>query len=121
MTRLMSVGDIHLVSLRADPIAEIAMPSKLPATLACAKPLIVAARGEAAGLVARSGAGWTCEPGDVAELQAAIRSALGAGKRGLEAMGRRGREVYEAEFSLGIGVERIERLLSGRMGEANAA
>ena len=120
MTRLMSVGDVHLVSLRADPIAEIAMPSKLPATLACAKPVIVAAHGEAAAVVARSDAGWICPPGDVAQLEAAIRSALAAGNCRLEEIGRRGREAYEAEFALRIGVTRVEHLLSGE-GEANAA
>src|SRR3989454_8004344 len=49
ISRLMSIGDIHLVSLRADPLAEVAMPSKVPATLACGRPIIVAAQGEAAG------------------------------------------------------------------------
>ena len=73
MARLMSIGDVHLVSLRADPLAEIAMPSKLPATLACAKPVIVAARGDAETVVARSHSGWTCPPGDPEKLAAAIR------------------------------------------------
>ena len=121
MTRLMSVGDIHLVSLRADPIAEVAMPSKLPATLACAKPLIAAARGEAAAVITRSAVGWTCEPGAVVELESAIRSALAAGKCGLAEMGRRGRDVYEAEFALRIGVDRIEQLLGGGAGDTHAA
>ncbi len=120
MTRLMSLGDVHLVSLRADPLAGIAMPSKLPAILACAKPLIVAAHGEAAAVVARADAGWTCNPGDVAQLESAIRSALTAGNGRLEEMGQRGRRAYQAEFALRIGVTRIEHLLSGA-GEANAA
>ena len=121
MTRLMSIGDIHFVSLRADPLAEIAMPSKLPATLACAKPLIVAARGDAESVVARSHSGWTCRPGDPGQLEVAIRSALAVGKSELHKTGQRARGTYETEFAVKIGVERIENLLAGGMREANVA
>jgi colanic acid biosynthesis glycosyl transferase WcaI len=114
MARLASIGDIHLVSLRADPLAEVAMPSKIPATFACAKPVIAAALGDAARVIARSGAGWTCPPGDSKQLEAAIRSALAAGRSVLQAMGRRGRETYDAEFAVNIGVGRVEELLAGR-------
>jgi colanic acid biosynthesis glycosyl transferase WcaI len=113
MARLMSVGDIHLVSLRSD-LAEVAMPSKVPATLACAKPLIAAALGEAARVIAESGAGWTCRPGDSSQLEGAIRAALKAGPSVIQAMGQRGREAYEAEFAVNIGVGRVEELLAGR-------
>lgn len=121
MTQLMSIGDIHFVSLRADPLAEIAMPSKLPATLACAKPLIVAARGDAASTISRSEAGWTCRPGDPVQLEGAIRSALAKGKGELQDMGQRARQTYEAEFAVKIGVERIVHLLAGGMREADVA
>jgi glycosyltransferase involved in cell wall biosynthesis len=111
ITRLMSIGDIHLVSLRQDPLAEVAMPSKVPATLACGKPIIAAAQGEAAGVVSRSGAGWTCIPGDRSGLEVAIRAALAAGADSLRAMGQKAREAYETEFAVAIGVDRIEQLL----------
>ena len=113
ITRLMSVGDVHFVSLRRDPLAEVAMPSKVPATLACGKPMIVAAEGEAVGVVSRTGAGWACTPGDRDGLEAAIREALGAGACRLQTMGRQAREAYEAEFAVDIGVERVEQLMVG--------
>lgn len=118
MTRLMSVGDVHLVSLRSDPLAQVAMPSKLPATMACGKPIIVAALGDAADVVRRAEAGWTCLPGDAGELAAAIRASLAAGETALVAMGRRGRQAYETEFAMNAVVGRLERLLSGRHIEA---
>lgn len=114
MNRLMSVGDIHLVSLRSDSLAAIAMPSKVQAILACGKPLIVAAEGDAASVVARSGAGWVCRPGDPKQLEQAIRAGLALDGQELRAMGRRGRQLYDAEFGLDIGVDRVERLLAGR-------
>jgi len=113
ITRLMSVGDVHFVSLRADPLAEIAMPSKVPATLASGRPIIVAARGEAADVVSRSGAGWACAPGDQDGLEAAIRAALSAGARRLREMGGQARRAYEAEFAVASGIDRVERLLAG--------
>jgi putative colanic acid biosynthesis glycosyltransferase WcaI len=113
ITRLMSVGDVHLVSLRADPLAEIAMPSKVPATLASGKPMIVAAQGEAAEIVTRSAAGWACTPSDQDSLEAAIREALAAGTSRLRELGTHARRVYEAEFAVEIGVSRVEQLLAG--------
>jgi colanic acid biosynthesis glycosyl transferase WcaI len=113
MTRLMSIGDIHFVSLRSDPLAEIAMPSKVPATLACGKPIIVAARGDAAAVVMRSGAGWTCAPEDARELETTVRTSLAASDCKLRDMGQRAREAYEAEFAVSIGVKGVEQLLAG--------
>jgi len=113
ISRLMSIGDVHLVSLRADPLAEVAMPSKLPATLACGKPIIAAARGDAAGVVLQSGAGWACTPGDHDDLEVAIRAALTAGPCSLRAMGQKARAAYEADFATEIGVDRVEQLLVG--------
>lgn len=113
ITRLMSVGDVHLVSLRADPLAEIAMPSKVPATLASGKAMIVAAQGEAAEVVTRSHAGWACTPGDPDCLEAAIREALAAGEPRLRQMGAQARRAYEGEFAVDIGVNRVEHLLAG--------
>lgn len=121
MTRLMSIGDVHLVSLRADPLAEVAMPSKLPATLACGKPLIVAAGGEAEGVVSRSRSGWTCSSGDSDQLEAAIRLAVSASDDELKRIGQRARATYEAEFAVNIGVERIENLLTYSAPRADAA
>jgi glycosyltransferase involved in cell wall biosynthesis len=113
MTRLMSIGDVHLVSLRSDPLAAIALPSKVLSTLACGKPMIAAAEGEAARVVNESAAGWTCSPGDSSQLEAALREALAVGASQLQAMGRRGREVYVEQFAVEIGVERVEQLLAG--------
>lgn len=121
MTRLMSVGDIHLVSLRSDPLAAIALPSKLLSTLACGKPIIAAAQGEAADVVTESGAGWVCTPGDVDQLDQAIRDALAADPSQLELMGQRGRQVYAEEFAVQIGVSRVEQLLMGRAHEKASA
>ena len=47
------------------------------------------------------------------QLEAAIRLAVAAGDRERQKMGKLGREAYEAEFAIEIGVKRIENLLAG--------
>jgi glycosyltransferase involved in cell wall biosynthesis len=89
------------------------MPSKVPATMACAKPIVVSAAGETAAVVSKSGSGWTCAPGDVNQLEVALRQAVALGKHALEAMGIAAQKAYETEFAAEIGVGRIERLLAG--------
>src|SRR5258708_36384098 len=90
------------------------MHSKVSAPLACGKPMIFAMLGDAADIVARWGAGWTCEPGDAAQLEAIIREGLQADVCKLQQMGKHAREAYEAEFAVRIGVDRVERLLAGQ-------
>lgn len=114
MTPLMSIGDVHYVSLRSDSIAYVAVPSKLPASLACGKPVIIAARGDAAELIKRSGAGWVCAPGDAGELDVALRAMAHADAQTLDAMGGFARDTFEHEFAIDIGVERVEGLLMNR-------
>lgn len=111
MTKLMSIGDAHYVSLRSDPIADVAMPSKLPSTLACARPVVISARGDAGALIAQSGAGWLCAPGEADKLERALREMVDADECHLREMGAKARAVYEREFAINIGVDRIEGLL----------
>jgi glycosyltransferase involved in cell wall biosynthesis len=111
MTRLMAVGDVHLVSLGASPLAGIAMPSKLQAILASGRPLIVAANGEAADIAEASGAGWVCPPGDAAALAQTVAEAMDTPERARDDLGRSGLEYYKREFSVRSGVNKIERLL----------
>jgi glycosyltransferase involved in cell wall biosynthesis len=114
MTRLMSIGHVHLVSLSRNPLAGIAMPSKLQAILASAGSVIVAAEGEAAETVVRAGAGWVCTPGDVSGLVQAIAEALAMSPGDLAKLGESGLAYYKREFSLSVGVGRVEALLTAQ-------
>jgi putative colanic acid biosynthesis glycosyltransferase WcaI len=109
ITRLMSVGDVHLVTLSGRRLSEITYPSKLPATLASAKPIIACARGEVRRIVLAAGAGWAVPPGDAAGLETAIREAYALDREGVAKLGAAGRRYYEAELSHGI--EAVESLL----------
>jgi glycosyltransferase involved in cell wall biosynthesis len=67
------------------------IPAKLWEGMALARPLLVAAEGDAAELVRSSGAGAVVPPGDGASLAEAVRDRLAQGEA-WEEMGRRGRE-----------------------------
>lgn len=120
MTALMATGDLHYIGLRPHALSRMTMPSKTQAAMASGRALVVAAPGDVAQVARESGAGWAVDPGDVAAIVAAIRSACDCGRDELHTMGIRAREYYEKTFSVAQGVQRIEALLeraaSGRSG-----
>jgi colanic acid biosynthesis glycosyl transferase WcaI len=112
MGRLMSVADVHLVSLSAHhPSTAFSMPSKLPAILASGGPVLAAATGETARIVERSGAGWVVDPGNPLGLEVAVREAHARGEMGRAILGSAGNRFYESNFSLEHGVDAVEGLL----------
>ncbi|HEX8509025.1 MAG TPA: glycosyltransferase family 4 protein [Propionibacteriaceae bacterium] len=111
MTELLATGDISYISLRTHGLSRITMPSKTQSTLAAGRPLLVAAEGDVAATVLKSGAGFVVRPDDVAGIADAIAQACALGRVGLEAIGLRGREYYRRTFSAEQGAATIERLL----------
>lgn len=111
MTRVMAAGDVHVVSLRAGPMAGITLPSKVQATLACGKPAVVAAEGDAVRVMDAAGAGFACRPGNAVAMAFALRRAHAEGRTRLQERGKQARAHYERVFSLRSGVDRVEDLL----------
>ncbi|MGH1561484.1 glycosyltransferase family 4 protein [Mumia sp. DW29H23] len=111
MSAVMASADLHYVGLRDDPNSAATMPSKLQATMACAKPILLAIGGDAQGVVARAGAGFTVPPGDPEAVTSALVDAARLGRAGLRTRGRAARDAYERDFSLASGTDRIERIL----------
>ena len=112
MGALMSIGDLHLVSLSDHPLASITLPSKLLATLASGRPALAVATGETARVVRDAGAGWTVTPGDAEGLVDALRHAHAVGRVGTDRFGAAARRYYERELSTERGVDAIETLLA---------
>jgi len=112
MGALMSIGDLHLVSLNNHPLASMTLPSKLLATLASARPVLAVATGEIARVVREAEAGWTVAPGDTEGLVDAVCQAHGRGRTGADRLGAAGRRYYQRELSTEHGVDTIETLLT---------
>lgn len=120
MGRLVSVADACLVSLSDDPLSTVTMPSKLPAVLAAGRAVLACAVGDVAGIVTASGAGWTARPGNVDDLEQAIRQACSEGRGRLAERGSMARAYYDKHLCLDRGVDAVEAILA-RIGAARVA
>jgi len=110
MPQLLNAADCVLVSLKDVPIFHAALPTKLFEAMACARPVVLAAAGEAEAVVSEAAAGCCARPGDPQSIYDAIlklQQQPGAAKN----MGQRGREYMLANFSRESRVEELEALL----------
>lgn len=109
MGDLGSAADVHLVSLVDTPLLRTTMPSKLPAVMALARPVVLNGAGDAARVVEESGAGFVSAGPDA--LAAVFRDLASCPRVELEERGRAGLEYYRREFSLERGVGQVESIL----------
>lgn len=112
MTRLLGAADASLVSLRPHPSSAITLPSKTQAALAAGRALFVSAAGDVGAIVAQHAVGVVADPSDVRSIAFGLRRLSSLGRPALAEMGRRARQLYEAEFSVARGVEQVESLLA---------
>jgi glycosyltransferase involved in cell wall biosynthesis len=110
MPELLNSADCILVSLKEAPIFYAALPTKLFEAMACGRPVVLAAAGEAEVVVRDAVAGYCARPGDAASIREAILRAQRQ-REGREEMGRRGREYMVANFSRERQVEELLALL----------
>ena len=120
MPLLLSASDACLVPLRRLPLFEGALPSKMYEIMACARPILLGADGEARRLVEKeAGAAHYFEPENADALVSAIIY-LSAHPDYAEELGRRGRAFVEARFDRGLLTTRLEiyiaRLLKKNLG-----
>lgn len=92
---VLAAADGVLVLLRAGPLYEHSLPTKLLEGLAAGRPIVISSAGEAARIVAEGGAGLSAAPEDSAALRDAIERLAGADRPALGAAGRRIAEHYD--------------------------
>jgi glycosyltransferase involved in cell wall biosynthesis len=100
MEAIYAAASALLVSLRAEPIFALTIPSKVQGYLAAGKPIIAAIDGEGARVVLEAGAGLACRAGDATAMADAIAllSLFDADKRAK--MGENGRRYAIENFAL---------------------
>jgi glycosyltransferase involved in cell wall biosynthesis len=103
--------DAAVVMLRDLPIFEGALPTKMLEAMAAGRPVVLAARGEAAHLVESEGCGVVVPPEDPRALAAALAS-LAADPAGRTAMGAAGRRAAERDFGREAWLHRWQNLLA---------
>ncbi len=121
MGAINDLADVLLVSLDDLPFFAATIPSKTQVAMASGKPIVMAARGDAADMVEKAGAGTTCAPADADALAAAFQAMYRSSSSDLAAMGASGREFYQRELSMERGGERTEAMLAAVVQSHRAA
>jgi len=98
MDRIFDEADLLLVQLKDDPLYTITVPSKVQHYLACGRPIVAGLAGEAAELLAKSGAAIVCPPQDVAAMATAIRRLAAMNITERTAMGHLGQDYYNTHL-----------------------
>jgi glycosyltransferase involved in cell wall biosynthesis len=108
---LYAESDVAVVMLRDLPIFEGALPTKLLEAMAAGKPVVLAARGEAARLVEAEKCGVVVPPEDPRALADAL-AALAASPSRRAALGAAGRAAAERDFGRDAWLRRWHDLLA---------
>jgi putative colanic acid biosynthesis glycosyltransferase WcaI len=98
MPELLNVADCVLVPLRDLEIFRGALPTKMFEAMACAKPVVLGIRGEAADLMRQADAGLCIMPEDPAEICAAVLQLMDD-RGAARCMGLRGRSYVAHHFA----------------------
>lgn len=107
---LYAESDVAVVLLRDRPIFHGALPTKMLEAMAAGRPVVLAARGEAARLIEASGAGLVVEPENPRALAEALR-ALTADPERRARLGAAGRLAVERDFGREAWLDRWHELL----------
>lgn len=109
---LLAASDILLVSLKASPMFEKVLPSKLFEAMAAGKPVVLSVGGEAKAVLERAGAGIAVEPGNAEAITQAVTT-LARSPEQRSAFGQAGRAYVVSEFSrdhwAGVMLETLRR------------
>jgi putative colanic acid biosynthesis glycosyltransferase WcaI len=115
---LNKIADVLVVHLRDLPFLRATIPGKTQVALASGKPVLMAARGDAADVIRLSGAGIVVEPENPAEFAEGIVTLERMERRKLLEMGARGRSYYQTEMSLERGAARMHEIFQRVIGNS---
>ena len=114
MPGLFALADCLLVSLTADPIFDLTIPSKLQSYLASAKPILASINGEGARIVNEAKAGLVSPAEDAEMLSKNILSLKNLSPEERQIMGNNGREYYLSHFDREKLVNKIVSLMQSQ-------
>ena len=104
-------ADVLAMHLVNDPLFEITIPQKTQFYMAMGKPVLIGVSGEAGAFVTDAGAGIACKPEDVKGMAMAMVRLAQMSAEERAAMGARGREAYQRDFSFGAAIAATTRSL----------
>lgn len=99
MTSFFSGADGLVVSLKAEPIFALTVPSKVQAYLAAGKPILGMLDGEGGRVIEEANAGWVGPAGDEDELACHVRRLVAASADERLQMGKAGADYCRCHFT----------------------
>jgi hypothetical protein len=106
--------DLCLVPLADVPVFQETVPSKIFEIMACERPVLASLAGEAARIVAESGAGTVVPPADPEAIAAGVVRMLQLPAEERRVMGRRGRRYVASHYDRQVLADRYSGAPQGR-------
>jgi colanic acid biosynthesis glycosyl transferase WcaI len=110
MASFFALAGALLVHLTDDPLFVMTIPCKTQSYLACGKPIIMAAKGDAADLVSEARAGLVVKPADPIDLARAVRELYVMPHEERLSMGERGRAYFLKNLTFDASLDKYEEL-----------
>lgn len=114
MPSFFACADVMLISLVADPLFDLTVPSKLQSYMACGKPIAASLGGEGARIIEAAGAGLAVPPSQPLQLAEMVQKFALMPPEVRRSMGARGRRFFEDHYTAGQVIGTIEALLQSR-------
>jgi len=111
VAELIAASDVQLISLIDTPLLRMTVPSKLQFTMASGRPVIIAAKGEAADLVQRSEGGCMVDPEDSTQLAEMILEFADGGHQLSDLRGSNAYQFYQSHLSESVGSMALTKIL----------
>ncbi len=113
-------ADAMVLHLKSNPLFDRMIPGKLQSYLACGRPVICAVNGDAERYMKQSESGLCCEPENPRALADSMIAMADMDPKEREAMGQRGRALFEEVFTERVSVEKYDRLFQSILAPATA-
>lgn len=109
MPKFYAMADAMLVTLIADPLISLTLPAKVQSYMAAGKPIIAAAVGEIANVIAESQCGYCAPAQDSKGLADAVYKFLNCKNK--DQLGTNAKNYYDANFTQELFIEKLENEL----------
>jgi len=98
IAEIFSASDFSLVSLQKNEIFSMTIPAKLQSSMACGKPILLSASGEAQEIVNKAKCGFVSNAGDVEGLIKNVMKIEKLKKCQIDSLGANSRQYFEDNF-----------------------
>jgi glycosyltransferase involved in cell wall biosynthesis len=98
IAEIFSASDFSLVCLQKNDIFSMTIPAKLQSSMACGKPILLSASGEAQDIVKQANCGFVSNAGDYERLVQNIKKIEKLDKSKIDRLGENSRRYFEDNF-----------------------